>query len=341
MCWFWLRSWTSNWVSSRLTSLSFIEFFWLDWRLETPLNFFFFLPFLFITKMLNFSFSILNVFVHSVDEFLFLRSSHLFTKLSSFSLNFHRFKFLLKLYNFLLFKNLLISLLFKLFVPFNKRFNLLWSNFTWPRCFGKSNVILLNFLWSFCVQSISRFFLLWSWSWSLNRSFSFDLIKIFQHKFFSFSSSQILFHSFLKWLAWFSFWNFDAFSQHRRFFICSKTFLCVNRMIFFVKSEILLSICRFGHFVSWLTDIRSTFWSCVRFINRCFSWSLESLSQLFLVFWSHFNLLLSVVVIVLQLWEFLFNELINFLNVMNFASFWTLLLSKGLTSCHNVRIGRR
>lgn len=97
MCWFWLRSWTSNRVSSRLTSLSFIEFFWLDWRLETSLNLLFFLPFLFITQMFKFPFSILNVFVHSVNEFLFLRSCHLFTKFSSFSLNFHCFEFLLKL----------------------------------------------------------------------------------------------------------------------------------------------------------------------------------------------------------------------------------------------------
>ena len=92
---FW--SWTRDWVSSWFTSLSLIKLFRLNRRLKTSLNFFFFLSLLLIAQMLNFSFSILNVFVHSVDEFLFLGSCHLFTKLSSCSFNFHCFKFLLEL----------------------------------------------------------------------------------------------------------------------------------------------------------------------------------------------------------------------------------------------------
>ena len=97
MCWLWFRSWTCYRISSRFTSLTFIKLFGLNLRLKTSLNFFFLLLFLFIAQMLDLSFSILNVIVHSVDELLFLRRCHLFTEFSPCSFDLHCFEFLLKL----------------------------------------------------------------------------------------------------------------------------------------------------------------------------------------------------------------------------------------------------
>jgi len=86
---FWSR-W-ANRVSSGLWLWSLIILFGMNLWLETSLDFFFFQFLLFIAKMLYFSLSILNVFIHSVNEFLFLLQWDFLPKFSSLPFNFHNF----------------------------------------------------------------------------------------------------------------------------------------------------------------------------------------------------------------------------------------------------------
>ena len=69
---FLLWSCGANWVSSRFWLWTFVKIFWVNLGLKTSLNLFFFNFLLFIAKMLLLLLSIIYVFIHSVDEFLFL-----------------------------------------------------------------------------------------------------------------------------------------------------------------------------------------------------------------------------------------------------------------------------